>query len=90
MQPLLVQVVESGKFPTITGLCKVINHDFISGRIRTSHAIKLWIVGVHLRVCLRKTSCRISLLVENLPIAFGELGLVLYGRYPVRHLERKP
>jgi hypothetical protein len=88
-QALLVYIIESGKFPSASGLREMIKNYFISGRIRTGNAVLFRVFRIHLRPGFLKALGGICLFAENLTIAPAQLGLVLDSGYAVRHFERK-
>src|SRR4051812_18305303 len=72
---LFVEVVEAREFPAGSRFFEVINHHWISSRVRTGNAEMFWIFRVFLGYCFAETGCGVGLFVEDLSIAPAKLGL---------------
>ena len=67
----------------------MVNHDFVSGRVRAGNGEVFGVLGIGLGFGFRETRGGISLFFEDLFITSRKLGLRFYRRYTVRHLKRE-
>ncbi len=86
---LLINVVQRSKSPTILCQHEPIDHYLVSGGVLTTDSEFLRAGGIDARFGIGETDRGIAFMIENVAVAFDELGFAAHSSHAIGHGDRK-